>query len=319
MNIVKLQKSTLSPALLDQLISLEERCGLEPYTKEMLEDCIAYMDTYAAMEGEQILGFITLQPYTRYAGGGLYITNLNVAPEYRRQGLGRKLIFNACCRYLDSHRGKNVVLDVAKTNTAAIGLYRRLGFQETDIPSRNGNTDMVMEQSLRALLGVLSTPRLTLRPMLDRDLPQMSEIMRNTTVNRTYMLPDLDEEGARKLFTRMKGTSQDGIRYFKVVCLDEKCIGWINEVELNDNCMELGWVINPAFHNQGYATEAARAVIGHLFSKGLRKVIAGAFEENPASMRVMEKAGMAKQTHTDEIEYRGKVHTCIYYAIENKD
>ena len=38
------------------------------------------------------------------------------------------------------------------------------------------------------------------------------------------------------------------------------------------------------------------------------------FEENPASGRVMEKSGMKKIEYTDTIEYRGKVHKCLYYV-----
>jgi radical SAM protein (TIGR01212 family) len=67
--------------------------------------------------------------------------------------------------------------------------------------------------------------------------------------------------------------------------------------------------------NRGYATEAFQGAISWLFNHGLETVVAGAFEINPASMRVMEKCGMTKRDYTDEIEYRGVTHTCIYYAI----
>ena len=51
-----------------------------------------------------------------------------------------------------------------------------------------------------------------------------------------------------------------------------------------------------------------------LFAKGFREVVCGAFEENTASLRVMEKAGMEKLDITESIEYRGKVHNCVYYS-----
>ena len=44
-------------------------------------------------------------------------------------------------------------------------------------------------------------------------------------------------------------------------------------------------------------------------------VKAGAFEENLASMRVMEKSGMHRIQQEDTIEYRGKVHRCFNYEI----
>ena len=56
-------------------------------------------------------------------------------------------------------------------------------------------------------------------------------------------------------------------------------------------------------------------VIKELFAMGFTVVKAGAFEENPASMRVMEKSGMHRIQQEDTIEYRGKVHRCINYEI----
>jgi RimJ/RimL family protein N-acetyltransferase len=44
--------------------------------------------------------------------------------------------------------------------------------------------------------------------------------------------------------------------------------------------------------NRGIATEAARACVEAGLAAGLREVLAFAFPENTASMRVMEKIGM---------------------------
>jgi RimJ/RimL family protein N-acetyltransferase len=56
---------------------------------------------------------------------------------------------------------------------------------------------------------------------------------------------------------------------------------------------ELGWSFAPEHQGQGLATEAARALFAICFdSLGLRRVVAGTFEANIASWKVMEKAGM---------------------------
>ena len=60
-------------------------------------------------------------------------------------------------------------------------------------------------------------------------------------------------------------------------------------------------------------TRALKLAITELFSLGYREVITGAFDENGASIRVMEKAGMVKLDKIDEIDYRGKLHKCVYY------
>ena len=57
-----------------------------------------------------------------------YISNIAVYPEYRRRGVGKKLIFLAHeeARNADVRR---VVLDVEKDNPGAIKLYEKLGYK----------------------------------------------------------------------------------------------------------------------------------------------------------------------------------------------
>ena len=151
MEIRKLDIQTLTPEQFEQIVSIEENCGLEPYSREMLRQCIEHLDTYACLDGDTVAGFITIQASSRRLGGGLYIVNLNVAKSCRRKGLAQKLIRTACGFYRHSHRGSLVVLDVAKNNSAAWHLYKKLGFDLTDIPSRNGATDVVMVARLDGL------------------------------------------------------------------------------------------------------------------------------------------------------------------------
>jgi len=56
---------------------------------------------------------------------------------------------------------------------------------------------------------------------------------------------------------------------------------------------EVGYWIGVPYQGRGYASEAARAVIDYAFSElKLNKVFAEHFARNPASGRVMQKAGM---------------------------
>lgn len=54
---------------------------------------------------------------------------------------------------------------------------------------------------------------------------------------------------------------------------------------------ELGYWIVPDLWNRGYATEAVRAVLSLARTLGHRRVIANQFVDNPASGRVLRKAG----------------------------
>ena len=56
----------------------------------------------------------------------------------------------------------------------------------------------------------------------------------------------------------------------------------------------LFWAIDPAHQRQGYATEAARALVGHAFSHlRLRRIVATTEYDNLASQAVMRKLGMS--------------------------
>ncbi len=94
---------------------------------------------------------------------------------------------------------------------------------------------------------------------------------------------------------------------------DDRLIGFINDCGMENDTIEIGYVIHPDYQGKGYATEAVHAMIEELLKMGFRKVKAGYFEENVASRRVMEKCGMKQLSYTDEIEYRGITHKCLYY------
>ena len=166
------------------------------------------------------------------------------------------------------------------------------------------------------LTPIITTPRLTLRPFRKGDEADTTVIMRSDRVNPTYMLPDLDEAGAKKLFARFVEMSAKEDRFVAAVCLEDRVIGWLNDTEVCGDSMELGWVIHPDYWGKGYATEAVRAAVKALHGEGFRCVYAGAFTENPASLRVMQKAGMTLMDKTEDLEYRGKTHHCIFYASE---
>lgn len=57
-------------------------------------------------------------------------------------------------------------------------------------------------------------------------------------------------------------------------------------------CVEIGWRFRADFHNRGYATEAARAVLAYGFEMGLDEIVSFTVPHNLPSRRVMEKLGM---------------------------
>jgi RimJ/RimL family protein N-acetyltransferase len=78
---------------------------------------------------------------------------------------------------------------------------------------------------------------------------------------------------------------------------DKRHIGDVG-VELNDNRMqaEIGFTLAPAYQGNGYAAEAVRAVLDHLFRiDGLHKVSAECDARNRASARLLERVGFTRE------------------------
>ena len=163
---------------------------------------------------------------------------------------------------------------------------------------------------------IIKTKNLVLKEMKELDIDNLCEILMNKEVSETYMLPifySIDD--ALKLANTLINKSKLDTYFLCGIFLDDKLIGFVNEVLKDEKEIELGYVINPIYKNKGYATEALKASINYLFSKGYEFIKAGYFEENIASMRVMEKSGMKKLNEIEEIEYRDKLHKCYYYGI----
>ena len=158
------------------------------------------------------------------------------------------------------------------------------------------------------------TARLCLRKIRNDDCKDVCSLLVNEIVAKTYILPEFKcEEEVIRLFFRLKELSYADDRFVYGIALDGKIIGLINDVEINEKEIELGFVIHPEYHNRGFATESLSAAIKALFDMGYKTVKTGVFECNLPSQRVMEKAGMTKLDDTESIEYRGVTHKCFFY------
>ena len=162
----------------------------------------------------------------------------------------------------------------------------------------------------------IKTERLMLRSMSENDEKNALDLLTNEQIAKTFMLPIFQEKkDAIPLFERLKALSLSDERFVYGIYFQDELIGFLNDVGMTENSVELGYCLHPKYHNQGIMTEALKAVIRALFGVGFAKIKAGAFEENIASMRVMEKCGMTCTGETEMIEYRGENKCCICYEI----
>lgn len=161
----------------------------------------------------------------------------------------------------------------------------------------------------------LETPRLTLQPINENALDALADLLSDPIVTQTYMVPAFSSrQEALTLAQRLKVLSEDPQFFLAGIYLAQQLIGILNETDRQGQQIEIGYALLPAYHNQGYATEALSGAIGYLLQGKFSSVLAGAFEENTASIRVMEKSGMIKLPQQDTIIYREKTHTCLYYC-----
>ncbi len=97
-----------------------------------------------AVEQDQMVGFIAGDP--RPSEGFSWIATIGVLPEYRGKGLGRALL-EACEAQLTT---ENIRLSVRASNTEAIRMYEKAGYQLVDRWARyydDGEDALIMEKN----------------------------------------------------------------------------------------------------------------------------------------------------------------------------
>lgn len=80
--------------------------------------------------------------------------------------------------------------------------------------------------------------------------------------------------------------------FVRAVILDGHLIGAVGYYPCDDGSAEIGYWIGKPWWGQGYATEAANALVRHCFSKiRFGRLTCCHFVDNPASARVIAKLG----------------------------
>lgn len=166
------------------------------------------------------------------------------------------------------------------------------------------------------MIKVIKTKRLEIKPYQDADQNAMIELLTNQKIKVNFMIPDFEtEKEAINMFKKLQAFSYSDEHYERGIYIDNKLIGFVNDVEIGDGVIELGYVIHPKHQNKGYASEMLKAVIDELLREGFHQIVAGAFENNAASIQVMQKCGMKKIAKEEDVCYRGVLHHCYYYAF----
>ena len=91
---------------------------------------------------------------------------------------------------------------------------------------------------------------------------------------------------------------QDPVTSFAIVVDDDAAggIGLAPQPDVHRRSAEVGYWLGEAFWNRGIMTAAVRTFTAYAFDTyDLIRIFAGVFSTNPASMRVLEKAGYTRE------------------------
>lgn len=182
-----------------------------------------------------------------------------------------------------------------------------------------------MAPDLTSVAWPIRTERLLIRPATPADVEPTWEYRRKPGVSDWLTIGANDHD----LYVK-RALEPDRLAKTLVLELDGAVIGdlmiaihdaWA-QAEVVDRAKgvqaELGWVLDPAQARQGFATEAAKALLRICFDElGLRRVIAQCFADNAPSWRLMERLGMRREQHTirDSLHRSGDWLDGMSYAL----
>ncbi len=80
---------------------------------------------------------------------------------------------------------------------------------------------------------------------------------------------------------------------------------------------EIGWYFRRGFWGQGYAREAAEAIIAYSRDTlGVKRLCAQIDERNERSKRLAERLGFTLNAHLPEADFGGRVADVAYYSMQ---
>ena len=174
----------------------------------------------------------------------------------------------------------------------------------------------------------LPTERLLLRPFTPADLDRLADLQSRPEVSRfLYWEPRSREESAAALDRYMTEDhleqDDDSLALAVVRREDSRLLGnasvWLRSVKHRQ--VEIGYVFHPDAGGQGYATEAARALVDFAFADlNAHRVFARTDARNIASAALLTRLGMRQEAHFREAEiFKGAWGDELVFAVLDRE
>ena len=152
---------------------------------------------------------------------------------------------------------------------------------------------------------MLTTERLTIRPIVATDWPAVQEIWTILAPRpmAQYDKPhNIEADNVRARVSRWADFNTKGTDHlFFAVCLVDIMIGYV-ACNARENGHEIGYSFHPDYHRQGYAKEALTAILAHLRDRGFTHFYAGSALKNIPSVRLLTGLGF-RLTGTEKVSF----------------
>ena len=196
---------------------------------------------------------------------------------------------------------------------------------DVDVPSRR-KRDVGAESNGHIPDWPMRTERLTLRPHREDDLGWLQEMYAQPEVVRHLLDEPWDEPTARQRLVRRiewndlagpSGAASLVVEHAGVPVGD--VILWLTNRERG--VAEIGWALDPRHAGQGFAREAAAAMLALGFEvHGLHRVVAQMDARNTASARLAEAVGLRREAHHRQDWWsKGEWTDTLVYATLSSD
>ena len=195
-----------------------------------------------------------------------------------------------------------------------------MDYNQMTIPTIGDGINMVL------LTPTLHTPRLLLRPFTEADTDNIFMLQSNARVLRYWDAPPWTERTqAERFIVRCKQMAEEGsgARLLIARSSDGLFIGWCSLMNWDPEYRSamLGYCLDEPAWGQGFATEAANALLTWAFNTlDLNRVQSEADTRNAASDRVLHKLGFLREgTLRENCIVAGEVSDSWVYGLLRRE
>jgi ribosomal-protein-alanine N-acetyltransferase len=130
MRLPKLLIDEMKPEDLDEVMAIEEASFPTPWPRQIFEMELKSKRSFKRVSriGGVVTGYIIA--WMVYDEG--HILNIAVHPNFRREGIGETLM-RECLDHFSKEGARYAILEVRRSNMAAIKLYEKLGFKSIGV------------------------------------------------------------------------------------------------------------------------------------------------------------------------------------------